>query len=170
VVGAGAAGLVLVAAFLFVSSARAQSGPDVSLAPFRSAAHAAFAAEMAAADRPLCPGLVAAPEFAACLDASLKQSEKNLAAYRAALRSSIVARQTLLGAPSLDHFRSAELMWDQYSEREVKASGDMAGGPELIGSAEEGTRIDLIRMHMRALDRIYYTLLHDDCGACLVDH
>ncbi len=51
---------------------------------------------------------------------------------------------------------------------QLKASEDMADRPELAG--EEETRIDLIRGHMRALDRIYYTLLHDDCGACLVDH
>ena len=31
------------------------------------------------------------------------------------------------------------------------------------------TEIDLIRSHMRNLDKIYNILLHDDCGACLVN-
>ena len=130
----------------------------------------AFTEEMVRADQPLCPNLVAPSDFGPCLDASLKRSENHLAAYRSALRSSIVARQKLLGLQSLEHFRSTERLWDLYSASQLKASADMAAGPELVGSAEEGARIDLIRDHMRTLDRIYYTLLHDDCGACLVDH
>ena len=148
----------------------AQNRSDPSLAPFRNAAHKALAEELTDADKPLCPNLVALPEFSVCLNAALTKSEDHLTAYRAALRSSIAVREKLLGAQSLQHFQSTERMWDLYSASQLKASEDMAEGPELAGSAEEQTRIDLIRSHMRMLDRIYYVLLHDDCGACLVDH
>ena len=161
---------LLLPTLLLASSVLAQGRSDPSLVPFRSAAHKAFTEEMARADQPLCPNLVALPEFSVCLNALLQQSENDLAAYRTALRSSIAVRQKMLGAQSLNHFRFTERMWDLYSASQLKASGDMAEGPELVGSAEEETRIDLIRSHMRMLDHIYYTLLHDDCGACFVDH
>ena len=161
---------LLLPTLLLASSVFAQGRSDPSLAPFRSAAHKAFTEEMADADQPLCPNLVVMSDFSVCLDASLQQSEKYLAAYRTALRSSIAARKTLLGAQSLNHFQSTERMWDRYSASQIKASGDMSEAPQLVDSAEGETRIDLIRNHMRTLDRVYYTLLHDDCGACLVDH
>ena len=161
---------LLLLVFLFGLPVFAQGGSDPSLAPFRSAAHRAFTEEMTHADQPLCQGIVPPPEFAVCINAVLKQSENHLIAYRAALSSSITARQKMLGAQSLNHFRSTERIWDLYSVNQLKTAGDMAGGPELTGFAEEETRIDLIRSHMRTLDRIYYTLLHDDCGGCFVDH
>ena len=161
---------LLLAMVLLTPSAFAQVKSAPPLAPFRSAAHKVFAEEMARSNQPLCPNLVTSPEVAACLDSSLQRSETHLTAYRVALRSSIAARQKLLGARSLDHFRSTERMWDLYSASQLKASGDMAGGPELVGSAEQETRINLIRSHLRMLDQIYYTLLHDDCGACFVNH
>lgn len=161
--------LLLLMLFL-TSSAFAQSKPELSLAPYRSAAHQAFTEEMVRADQPLCPNLVALVDYGPCLNAALKLSESHLATYRSALKSSMVARQTLLGASTLEHFQSSEQLWDLYSQSEIKAAGDMAEGPELVGSAEGEARINLIRSHMRMLDRIYYTLLHDDCGACLVDH
>lgn len=146
------------------------SEPDPPLAPYRSAAHSAYTEEMVRADRPLCPDGVAPADFGACLDSSLKQAEQHLAAYRSALRSSIVARQKLLGSQSLAHFQAAERLWDLYSMSQLNASGDLADNEELAGAAEGESRIRLIRDHMRTLDRIYYILLHDDCGACLVDH
>lgn len=161
---------LLLLVFLFGTPVFAQGGSDPSLAPFRNAAHKAFTEEMMHADQPLCPGIVPPPEFAECINAALKQAEDHLIAYRASLSSSITARQKMLGAQSLQNFRTTERMWDMYSVNQLKAAGDMAGGPGLIGFAEEETRIDLIRSHMRMLDRIYYTLLHDDCGGCLVDH
>jgi hypothetical protein len=147
----------------------AQSKPELSLAPFREAAHKAFAAEMAGANERLCPNLIALPKVAACLDRAQAESKTELASYRAALRASIAARISLLGAQALPHYQTAEQDWDVYSASQLKGAADMADTPVLGAQAEIQARIDLERTHMQTLDRIYYTLLHDDCGACLVN-
>jgi hypothetical protein len=73
------------------------------------------------------------------------------------------------GPQMLTRFESAELAWDIYSEKQAQVTGDMVDNPADKSSSVAAIKIDLIRSHMRDLDKIYNIFLYDDCGAWLVN-
>jgi hypothetical protein len=145
-----------------------QSAPP-SLAPLRAEAKKAFTAEMDRAAKGDCPNLVTSADLDECYEAALTQSKANLTAFRAATKMSIEARQDLFGPQMLRHFESSEQTWDLYCAQQAQVTADMVENPADKSSSEDATQIDLIRTHLRDLDKIYNILLNANCGACLVD-
>ncbi|HZS53923.1 MAG TPA: hypothetical protein VFA65_05940 [Bryobacteraceae bacterium] len=82
---------------------------------------------------------------------------------------SIKARQDLFGPHLLEHFNSTEQTWDLYCLDQAQVTADLVDNPRDQSSSAAATRIDLIRTHMRTLDKLYNILLHENCGACLTD-
>jgi hypothetical protein len=146
-----------------------QQPADISLAPIRAEANKAFTAEMDRAAKGECRNLATDAAVDACYETALTRSESNLEAFRTAIGKSIKARQKLFSPQMLTHFESSEQAWDAYSAKQAKVTADMVDNPIDKSDSAASTQIDLIRTHMRALDKIYNILLHDDCGACLVD-
>ena len=161
--------LVFFVAVLAVSLCGQQSAQP-SLAPIRAEAKRAFTAEMDRAAKGDCPNtLITSAAVNECYEAALTQSESNLKAFRAAIRMSIEARLHLFGSLLLKHFELSERAWDVYCVEQPQVTADMVDNPDDRSGSAAATRINLIRSHMRNLDKIYYILLHDNCGACLTD-
>lgn len=140
-----------------------------SLAPIRAEAHKAFTAEMDRAAKGDCLNLETSAAVNDCYERALAQSESNLKAFRAAIGMSIKARQDLFGAQLLRHFESSEQAWDGYSVEQAQVTADLVDNPADKSGSAAATQIDLIRTHMRDLDKIYNILLHENCGACLTN-
>lgn len=160
----------LLVVFVLAVPLWSQQSTEPSLAPFRAAAKKAFTAEMDRAAKGDCPAANSSSEFNVCYEAALAQSNANLAAFRTAIRKSIEARKDLFGPQMLKHFESSEQTWDIYVAQQSSVIGDMVDSPEDKESSEDETHINLIRTHLRDLEKIYNILLNDNCGACLTDH
>lgn len=148
----------------------AQQSVRPSLAPIRAEAKKAFTAEMDRAASGDCPNtLLTSAAVNQCYEAALAQSESNLKAFRAAIRMSIQARLQLFGSQLLKHFESSEKAWDVYCLEQSQVTAGMVDNPADKSGSAAATQINLIRSHMRNLDKIYNILLHNNCGACLTD-
>jgi hypothetical protein len=160
---------VAVLAVSFPSGAAGQQSIHASLAPMRAEAKKAFTAEMDRAAKASCPGLLNSAAVNECYEKALAQSASHLREFRAASRASIEARQDLFEPRFLNHFESAEQASDSYCVEQAQVTADIVDNPGDRPGSAAATRIDLIRSHMRMLDKIYNILLHNNCGACLTD-
>jgi hypothetical protein len=156
--------------FLLAAPLLGQQSASPSLAPIRAQAKKALTAEMDRAAHGDCPNSVTSADLDKCFEAALTQSISNLRSFRTAIKMSIQARQNLFGPQMLTHFESSEQIWDLYCTKQAEVTADMVDNPADKSSSRATTQINLIQTHMRDLDKIYNILLHDNCGACLVDH
>jgi len=146
-----------------------QQSANPSLAPIRAEAKKAFAIEMDRAAKGDCQNVETSAAVNDCYEATFTQSRSNLNAFRAAIRMSIKARHGLFDSHMLGHFESSEQAWDLYSVKQAQVTADMVDNPGDRSGSAAATQVNLIRTHMQDLDKIYNILLHDNCGACLVD-